>query len=104
MTPGRENVVLKWSKFTRCARPRGRTTVRLSRYEDPMKSIITVLLLLLLTACTIRMGAFAPRRPDIPEHQNVTREDCLGCHDLSEQKDHKPTDNCLRCHHLIKGV
>jgi hypothetical protein len=34
----------------------------------------------------------------------VTNADCLGCHDLSQQQDHKTADDCLRCHHLIKGV
>jgi hypothetical protein len=69
-----------------------------------MKSIVAALLFLLLTACTIRMGAFAPRRPDITEHRKVTNADCLGCHDPAQQKDHKSEDDCLRCHHLIKGV
>ncbi|WP_020674563.1 hypothetical protein [Geopsychrobacter electrodiphilus] len=69
-----------------------------------MKRILAVVLLMVLTACTIRMGAFAPRRPDIVEHRDVTNADCLGCHDLSQRQDHKPADNCLRCHHLIKGV
>ncbi|MCF6179624.1 MAG: hypothetical protein L3J63_09595 [Geopsychrobacter sp.] len=68
-----------------------------------MKSVF-LLLLLFLSACTIRMGAFAPRRPDIVEHRDVSRDDCLGCHDLSGRPDHKPDDDCLRCHHLIKGV
>jgi len=68
-----------------------------------MKSVCLILLLL-LSACTIRMGAFAPRRSDIAEHRGPGREDCLGCHDLSDRPDHKPDDDCLRCHHLIKGV
>jgi uncharacterized paraquat-inducible protein A len=69
-----------------------------------MLRIISVLLFLILTACTLRMAAFAPRRPDIPEHATQVREDCLSCHDVTERKDHKPTDDCLRCHHLVKGV
>ena len=69
-----------------------------------MKLILAVLFLVILTACTVRMGAFAPRQPDIQEHQDVAREDCMGCHDLSALKDHKPADDCLHCHHLIKGV
>ena len=69
-----------------------------------MKKSFAIIVLLILTACTLRMGAFAPRRPDIPEHRDLVREDCLGCHDLVGQSDHKPDDDCLRCHHLVKGI
>lgn len=69
-----------------------------------MKYLFCVLLLLILTACTMRMGAFAPHRPDIAVHHGVTNADCLGCHDLTRKNDHKPDDDCLRCHHLVKGV
>lgn len=69
-----------------------------------MLRVFSILLLLILTACSLRMGAFSPRRPDIPEHVAVDREDCLGCHDLAALKDHKPEDDCLRCHHLVKGI
>lgn len=69
-----------------------------------MRRYFTFVLLLLLTACTLRMAAFAPRRPDIPEHRDVTREDCLACHDLTKMKAHKSADDCLHCHHLVKGV
>lgn len=69
-----------------------------------MKRTIFVLLLITLTACTVRMGAFAPRQPDIQEHREAGRGDCLGCHDITVLSDHKPADDCLHCHHLIKGV
>lgn len=69
-----------------------------------MKKLLLVLLVLVLGSCTVRMGAFAPRRPDIPEHQGVTNEDCQGCHDLSALPDHDADDDCLRCHHIQKGA
>ncbi len=69
-----------------------------------MKKILAVLLVLILTACTLRMGAFAPRRPDIPEHRDLVSADCLECHDLAGRQDHKSDDDCLRCHHLVKGI
>jgi len=69
-----------------------------------MLRILTLLLLLMLTACTMRMAAFAPRRSDIPEHSTLSRDACLSCHEVAEQRDHKPTDDCLHCHHLVKGI
>ncbi len=69
-----------------------------------MKFILLILLLILSTACTVRMGAFAPRLLDIAEHRGVTNTECLDCHDLSQWQDHRAEDDCLHCHHLIKGV
>jgi len=69
-----------------------------------MKKVLIVFLMVFLCACTMRMGAFAPRLPDISEHHELVRDDCAGCHDMSAHKDHKTDEDCLRCHHLIKGV
>lgn len=66
--------------------------------------ILPFVFLLLLAACTIRMGAFSPRRPDIQQHRQVTNADCLGCHELATLEKHKSNDNCVRCHKLVKGV
>lgn len=65
---------------------------------------LVMLLLLILTACTVRMGTFAPRRSDTPVHREATRDTCLDCHDLSKMSDHKSTEDCLRCHKLVKGI
>ncbi|NCO51173.1 MAG: hypothetical protein GW875_03645 [Deltaproteobacteria bacterium] len=70
-----------------------------------MKSgLILLLLLMMITACTVRMGSFAPRRPDTTAHREATRETCLECHDLSKMSDHKTTEDCLRCHKRVKGI
>jgi len=66
--------------------------------------ILPFVFLLLLVACTVRMGAFAPRRPDLPQHRQVTNAECIDCHELVKLKRHKSSDNCVRCHKLVKGV
>jgi hypothetical protein len=51
-----------------------------------------------------RIMPFAPRRPDIPEHRNVRENNhCLNCHDLKGLSDHARSDDCLSCHHMIRG-
>lgn len=65
---------------------------------------LVLLLLFILTACTVRTATFAPRRSDTAAHREATRDTCLDCHELSKMSDHKKTEDCLRCHKLVKGI
>jgi len=70
-----------------------------------MKKLTLVFVTLLLAGCIIRMGAFAPHRPDTDDHRSVTQNvQCLDCHKVDGLFKHKPDDNCQRCHRIVKGV
>jgi len=70
-----------------------------------MRNTCGLLLLLALCAgCVTRIGIYAPRRADTPEHRRATANaDCRACHDVSTRKNHSATDDCLRCHVLCRG-
>jgi len=60
--------------------------------------------LLLGAACTRRMAPFSPHLPRTEAHQAVAaNSDCLKCHDIAGLPDHKPADDCRRCHRILPG-
>ena len=67
------------------------------------KVIPVVLALIVLSGCgTRRLGNWAPRRPDIPDHKGVNSSaQCAACHDASKYRAHLKTDDCLGCHTTI---
>lgn len=69
-----------------------------------MKGITLVMLGIVLAGCVTRIPAYAPRRTNTEAHRvAVAPGDCLDCHDLASRIDHKPDDDCLKCHPLCKG-
>lgn len=71
-----------------------------------MKKFLVLLFVLVLTGCTMRMAVFSPHPPDNNDHRQSTRNaDCLECHDdIIGLREHTATDNCMRCHRIVKGV
>lgn len=58
-----------------------------------------------LTACVTRMAPFSPHRANTEAHQKArTNQDCSSCHAVAEiGKEHKVSDNCVRCHRIVQG-
>lgn len=67
-----------------------------------MKRAFGVLAVLaLLLGCSPLVPVYAPRRDNTDFHREATsKEDCLGCHDVSKIRKHDPKLDCLRCHRI----
>lgn len=70
----------------------------------PVLMLVAVTILLATLSCTRRMAPFSPRiNPTEAHKQATTPQQCRECHRIAELPQHKASDDCLRCHHILPG-
>lgn len=61
---------------------------------------ILLFIALALGSCTKRTSLMAPRLEQSEEHLGAAATDCVDCHDVARLPQHKPDEQCTRCHRL----